>query len=130
MDFSLAAFTTIAERSQGKINARYERLGDITLVGPCANLGNAQRRIFRRTVLTKGVPQVMELGGTVSLTAKMSFVVLEQRYPDGVSSFVQDWVLPGETYALTPSMEGEYRFLLGTREGQRKWMTMQVAKCN
>lgn len=130
MDLSLAAFTTIAERSQGKINARYERLGDITLAGPCANLGNEQKRIFRKVILTRGVPQVMELGGTLTLTAKVSFVVLEQRYPDGESDVVQDWVFPGETYTLTPSIEGTYRFLLGTREGQRKVMVMQVAKCS
>ncbi len=130
MDLSLAAFTTIAERSQGKINARYDRLGDITLIGPCAQLGNMQRRLFRRTLLTRGVPTVMELGGVMTLDAKASFVVLEQRYPDGEGSFVQDWVLPGEKYTFTPSLEGTYRFLLGTKEGQQKWMTMQVAKCN
>jgi rare lipoprotein A (peptidoglycan hydrolase) len=31
MDLSLAAFTTIAERSQGKIRATFERLGDVNL---------------------------------------------------------------------------------------------------
>jgi hypothetical protein len=65
----------------------------------------------------------------MTLTAKVPFVVLDERFPDGEGTFVQDWVLPGETFTFKPSIEGVYRFLLGTREGQQKWMTMQVAKC-
>jgi rare lipoprotein A (peptidoglycan hydrolase) len=129
LDLSVAAFTTIADRSLGKIHVRMQRLGDVTLVGPCANLGNDQRRIFRKTVLARGVPQALELGSTMTLTAKVPFVVLDERFPDGEGTFVQDWVLPGETFTFKPSIEGVYRFLLGTREGQQKWMTMQVAKC-
>lgn len=34
MDLSLASFTTIAERSKGKIRATFERLGDVSMITP------------------------------------------------------------------------------------------------
>ena len=44
MDLSLAAFLTIADRSQGKIQATFERIGDSTVVRQCDD-GRMQRRI-------------------------------------------------------------------------------------
>jgi hypothetical protein len=43
---------------------------------------------------------------------------------------VQDWILPDETYSLTPSLPGTYSFLFGTKEGRKRWMKMNVADCS
>lgn len=130
MDLSVASFETIADRSLGKIHATFERLGDISLVGPCARQAAYQQRIYRRVVLARGVPEALELGKTLTLSAEQSFVVLTQTYPTGDSTFVQDWVLPGETFSFTPSTEGSYSFVFGTIDGHQKTMRMEVVKCS
>lgn len=129
MDLSLAAFITITERSKGKINARYERFGDVSIVGPCARKDQMHLRLPGRIRLLQGVPQFLELGSTMTLTANSSFVVLEEQFPDGESAFVQDWILPGEAFTFTPSIAGTYKFRIGVRSGQSKWMMMEVGKC-
>lgn len=54
MDLSLAAFTTVADRSLGKIHARFERLGDATIVGeirkPLCVSSQAYKRLRLRLV--------------------------------------------------------------------------------
>ncbi len=129
MDLSLAAFTTIADRSKGKIRATFVRLGDSTLVGLCA-LDAVQTRIGNTVRLTSGLPQAVRLGTRIILRADRAFVVDGVTYPDGNRSSAQDWVLPGEQYALTPSMEGRYVFRLGTVEGRRRDMETTVVKCS
>lgn len=130
MDLSLASFLSIEDRSKGKTLARFERLGDASIVGVCTRRESFQKRLYRNFSLVRGVPQTLALGDTLVLSAEIPFVVLSERYPDGEVSFVQDWVLPGETFAFTPSVKGEYVFTLGTREGGTKGFIMDVAVCD
>lgn len=59
MDLSLAAFVSIADRSLGKIQARFERLGDARLVGAqfLCPTGKALQRREKRTKL-RGVAEM------------------------------------------------------------------------
>lgn len=130
MDLSLASFTSIESRSKGKFNAKFDRLGDVTLVGACARQDSIQKRLYRSVVLTRGVPQTLVKGGSLTLSADVPFVVLSESYPDGQKTFRQNWIMPEEVYEFTPSILGEYKFLLATREGQKKEFKMEVAECS
>ncbi len=128
MDLSLHSFTQIAERSVGIINATFERLGDASLVLRCHD-DRYQRRITKDVVLNPGIPHSLPLGATLSLSSKEFFVVREVTYPDGTNLGMQRWVGPGSGYVLTPSTTGSYRFLLGTKTGRQRTMTMEVVAC-
>ncbi len=128
MDLSLGSFISIAPRSRGKIRAKFTRLGDATLVGTC-HLDAVQTRVGPKLRLTQGVPQAMRLGTRLTLAAKDPFVIVSVTYPDGTREHVQDWVQPGETYGLTPSIEGVYRITVGTVEGRRRVMETVVTRC-
>ncbi len=138
MDLSLAAFTTIADRSKGKIRARFERLGDVSLVdgsarnqsmvGSCAPTGMYHRRVAH-AVLSRGIPTTFPLGQTLTLTSKQTFVVRSVRMPDGTKDDADQWIMPGEEYAFAPSMEGEYVFTLADQGGRRRSIRMRVASC-
>lgn len=129
MDLSVAAFTTIEDRSKGKLLATFVRLGDVTLVGACARRDTVQKRIAPGTVFLQGVPQTLALGATLTLSSQNPFVILTEEYPGGEQSFVQNWILKGEKFTFTPSEKGIYKFLVGTREGKQKWFRMEVAEC-
>jgi rare lipoprotein A len=141
MDLSLGAFTSIESRSKGKLNATFQRLGDVSLVSQsasvtptppssqCAGHSTMQRRVSRGVVLTRGVPQQFSLGATLTLDANKSFVVRGVKYPDGTINTQQDFVLKNESYAFTPSMEGKYQFKIGSVDGRSRWMTMAVQIC-
>lgn len=130
MDLSLGAFTTIADRSKGKIMARYERLGDALLVSTCRGADHFQKRITREVRFYWGVPHTLPLGQSLSLTSEEFFVVRGVTYPDGNKSIIQNWVAPGESFSITPAIEGEYRFIVGTASGRRREMRMQVRHCD
>lgn len=130
MDLSLGAFTTIADRSKGKIRATFERLGDSTLVNVCGDGAGAQVRIAGKVRLTDGLPHVMRLGQLLRFRSTLPFVIRSVAYPDGTVEKLQNWVLPGETYELTPSIEGTYVFSLGTKEGRARKMETKVVKCD
>jgi rare lipoprotein A (peptidoglycan hydrolase) len=148
MDLSLAAFTTIAERSKGVINARFERLGDVSLVrensesvieetdetpeniGECPGTESRyQKRLTRDVRFHRGVPHAFGIGGTLTLGANRFFVLRRITYPDGKSVHMQDWVSPDEHYSFKPGILGSYRFLIGTTEGRTRELTMQVQEC-
>ncbi len=128
MDLSLGAFTTIAARSSGKIQATFERLGDSTLVHSCSD-DRLQRRITRNVRLNLGIPHSFALGKTLTLTSDEFFVVRDVYYPDGVSAGTQEWVGPGSGYTLMPATTGRYRFLMGTKAGNVREMVMDVVDC-
>lgn len=128
LDLSLAAFTTIAKRSVGKIQATFERLGDAFLTTRCRD-DRYQKRITRDVRFDTGVPHFFPLGKTLELSSTESFVIRDLMYPDGVSVGTQTWVTSGEAYAFTPSTIGTYRFLMGTRTGRIREMTMEVVDC-
>ncbi len=128
MDLSLRSFTEIADRSVGKIQARFERLGDITLSQSCHD-DRYQRRITRDVRLVPGIPHSFALGSMLTLTSEQPFVLRELTYPDGTTVGVQTWVTQNETYTFTPSVIGTYRFLMGTKIGRQREMMMEVVEC-
>lgn len=128
MDLSLGSFTTIAERSKGKIQATFERLGDANVVGGCDD-PRMQQRITKDVQLNPGVPHFFTLGRTLAFSSDQSFVVHNVIYPDGTETGTQTWVTKGESFDMTPSTPGLYRFIMGTKEGRRREMRMQVVDC-
>jgi hypothetical protein len=130
LDLSLAAFTSIAERSSGKIQATIQRLGDVNVVGPCTRMGIYQSRIAKGVRLSPGVPHVLALGSPVNLHGSEPFVVRNVQYPDGNFSDQQDWVLPGENFHFVPSVEGQYVFYVDTKDGRGRTMDMHVVRCS
>jgi hypothetical protein len=129
MDLSLAAFTTIADRSQGVIHATMQRLGDANLVGPCVVPTTYHQRITKYAVLNPGIPHVLHLGDSITLTSTRSFVVRDVIYPDDFTSQIQNWILPGENFSLKPSVVGTYTFHFSSVDGHNREMTMNVVDC-
>lgn len=137
MDLSVAAFTTIAERSRGVIRARFERLGDSTLITGCSLSADAeiteapprQQRLTRDVRFRQGIPHRMAAGTPLVLQANRWFVVRGIRYPDGRFIRMQDWVPPEEQFTFTPSVGGEYVFSFATSKGLQRQMRMEVIEC-
>lgn len=129
MDLSLGAFLSISERSKGKINATFERLGDSNKVQRC-NDDRYQRRIVKDVILSPGIPHSFALGGKLRLSSKNSFVVRNIIYPDGTHTGTQTWVTDGEIFELEPSVTGLYRFMVGTKTGRIREMRMDVLDCS
>jgi hypothetical protein len=130
MDLSLAAFTSIEDRSKGKFRATFQRLGDATLVGECGEDSPEQQRLSRDVILTRGVPWHLKLGNVMTLESEKSFVVRKVTYSDGNSTVMQDFINKGEHYEFKPSVEGQYTFKVGTIEGRMREMTMEVVGCD
>ncbi len=128
MDLSLGAFLQIAERSKGRIDTTFERLGDSTMVNRCGD-SSMQRRISRDVILAPGIPHRFALGEELALSANKFFVVRGIRYPDGTLQDMQDWVSPDEHFSFSPSAVGGYQFILGTTAGRLRTLTMEVADC-
>lgn len=128
MDLSLAAFTRIAERSAGKIQATFERLGDVNLVGKCKDQ-DYQRRVTRDVILDPGIPHTLALGENLRLSSKSPFVVRDVIYPDGTHTGIHTWVTDGETFDIDPSVAGVYRFIIGNKFGRVREMRMEVVDC-
>jgi hypothetical protein len=129
MDLSLGAFTTIEDRSKGHFRATFQRLGDATLVGECADESPQQQRLSRSVILSRGVPWHLKLGSAMTLASEKSFVIRGVRYPDGNENRLQDFILPDEEYVFKPSVEGEYVFRVGMMDGRTREMTMRVVGC-
>lgn len=131
MDLSVAAFTAIEERSKGKFRATFQRLGDATLVDQCGDRDRRRAiRITKNVRLIGGVPMTLPLGKDLVLRSTRPFVLRSVRYPDGNIAELQDWILPGESHPFTPGVEGEYLFMLGSKEGRRREMRMTVVRCS
>lgn len=129
MDLSVAAFTAIADRRLGKIHARFDRLGDASLVRGCGEDAVYQVRLTRLVRLERGVPHTLALGKTLELRANKAFVVRGIGYPDGTFTVQQDWILTDEHFAITPSIPGDYLFRLATLDGHQRDLTMRVVDC-
>jgi hypothetical protein len=130
MDLSLEAFTRIAPRGQGVAHAMFQRLGDSALIDACnGTLRRYQKRITRDVRFDRGVPHISSVGVPVTLTSIRPFVVRSVTYPDGSVERVEDWVNPGELFALTPSVTGRYLFRVGTVDGRAREMQMDVWEC-
>ncbi|MDD5103326.1 MAG: septal ring lytic transglycosylase RlpA family protein, partial [Candidatus Peribacteraceae bacterium] len=130
MDLSLEAFTRIAPRSQGVMQATFQRLGDSALVDACdGTLRSYQKRIVRDVRFDRGVPNMSAVGEPMTLTSIRPFVVRSVTYPDGSVERIEDWVNPGERFTLTPSQTGAYVFRVGTVDGKAREMQMDVWEC-
>ncbi len=130
MDLSLGAFTSIEDRSKGILRATFQRLGDATIVDVCGDTDT--RRVVRLTKdvhFIGGIPSRLPLGQSFLFRSTQSFVVHSVLYPDGNSAVIQDWILPGESHAFTPSMEGTYTFLVRSKEGHGRKIAVEVRMC-
>ncbi len=130
MDLSYAAFTSLVPRSRGKLErVTFERLGDANLIGWCADSRPRQQRIARGSLLTLGVPHTQPVGEVLRIESDSPFVVRGIAYPDGNGLVVQDWILPGEAWSFTPSIQGAYGLILGSPDGKNRTMEMEVIDC-
>lgn len=130
MDLSFAAFTSLVPRSRGKLGqVTFERLGDANLIGRCADGRPRAQRIAKGTTLTLGVPHTQPVGEVLRIEADSAFVVRGIAYPDGNGLTVQDWILPGEAWSFTPSIQGTYCLILGSPDGKNRTMEMDVIDC-
>jgi len=129
MDLSVASFVTIAPRSQGLLRARFERLGDVSLVEGCGARLRFQQRLTRDARFQRGIPHQWKTGKQMILKANRWFVVRGITYPDGTIVRMQDWVAPEEAFSFTPSVPGRYTFLFTTQEGRRRDMRMHAVEC-
>ena len=142
IDLSLAAFTTIAERSKGVIKVRLERLGDVSFVQPqplptekqntgvsCAD-PVLQRRVLRGIVFSPGIARTIFLGVPLAFSANKDFIVRSVTSPDGSRLDLQDAIAIGETYSFTPSFEGRYSFRFGTIDGKSRTLAVNAQKCD
>lgn len=137
MDLSVAAFSAIAERSKGVIRARFERIGDATLVSGCSPISGGpmtepprlQQRLTRDVRFQRGIPHRMASGSPLILKANRWFVVRGVTYPDGRSVRMQDWVSPEEQFTFVPSVSGEYVFTFATSKGAKRQMRMEAVEC-
>ncbi len=130
IDLSLASFLQIADRALGKINVRFQRLGDVNLVGQCSTDRGMQMRIAGKIRLIPGLPLTSPAGEPITLAANGPFVVLKVTYPDGTESWLQDWILPSESYVLRPAVDGRYTFFVGTADGRRRALVTTVVSCS
>lgn len=128
MDLSLAAFTSIADRSQGKFNAKFRRLGDANLVSFCEGSPRAIR-LGRETRLQPGIPFALPLGNSLNLRANLPFVVRSVQYPDGTVTRLENWILKDENFTLKPSITGLYTFRLSSKSGETRDIPMRVVSC-
>lgn len=129
IDLSLRAFTEIADRSEGKIHATFERLGDANVLLQCDD-DRYQRRIVKDVRLTPGIPHSLALGRNLSMTSEDAFVIRDIVYPDGVHAGRQTWITTDEAFEFTPAIPGMYRFLVGTKTGRSRVMRMNVVDCS
>jgi rare lipoprotein A len=140
MDLSLGAFTQIADRSKGKIQARFERMGDVTMAQPehvaevsvafsCSSHAENQIRITKDIRLIGGVPNVMHLGEHLALKANQAFVLRDVTYPDGTLTRFDRRISPSTGYDFLPALAGSYIFHFATSDGHVREMTTNVSKC-
>lgn len=130
MDLSVAAFTSIEDRSKGVLRATFRRLGDATLNDQCGDKGSRRAvRITKGVHMIGGVPSKLPLGKEIIFRSTRPFVLRSVKYPDGAVAYLEDWILPGESHTFTPGAEGEYVFTMGSRDGRRREMRMTAVKC-
>jgi len=130
MDLSLSAFEKIADRSNGLTEARFERLGDVSLVDACSDQPRRyQKRIIKDIRFNRGVPHTIHIGDQLVLQANKYFVIRGITYPDGHFERIQDFISPEEKYYFNPTIPGSYVFLIGTPSGKVREMRMEASAC-
>ncbi|MEI8230629.1 MAG: septal ring lytic transglycosylase RlpA family protein [Candidatus Peregrinibacteria bacterium] len=130
MDLSLAAFVSISPREAGVIHATFKRLGDATLVNTCSpELRRYQKRLTKDFRFDKGIPHSQPVGEQLTLSSTKSFVVRSITYPDGSIESLQNWILPEETFSITPSITGKYVFHIDTAKGYGRDFVMEAEEC-
>lgn len=129
MDLSLAAFTTIADRSSGKFQATFRRLGDAGLAMRCNNT-RFYRRITGNLILKPGIPHHLWLNAELNLASEKFFSVISVTYPDGLESTFNQWISPDETFHFTPGTIGTFTFLIRDKFGKRRSIPMNVVDCS
>lgn len=131
MDLSLAAFITIEDRSKGILRATFQRLGDAALVDLCGDKDPRRAvRITKGVHLIGGVPTTLPLGKDIAFRSTRPFVLRYVRYPDGAVTFLEDWILPGESHPFMPGVAGEYTFALGSVGGRTRELKMRAIECS
>ncbi len=130
MDLSKAAFQEIAPIGTGVINAKFQRLGDKDQIDLCSNQKRKyQRRITRNVRFHRGVPHQFNVGEKLWLGSIKWFVVRGITYPDGTFMRFQDFISPEERFYFSPSIVGDYKFIIGTKEGRQREFRMTVNSC-
>ncbi len=130
MDLSLAAFTTIEERSRGILRATFQRLGDVSVVYGCdSSMRRYQTRLSRNQRLLPGIPWTLPLGEPLAVRSNAGFALRSVRYPDGTVTAMQDWITKEEVFTFKPSVTGLYEFTLSALNGVKKTFSMQVTEC-
>jgi len=130
MDLSLGSFITIAERSKGKIRARFERLGDVTLNGPCAQQPRHLQRLPGGVVLKPGIPNTIRAGGAVEFTPTKPVLIREVIAPDGTKTALDQAVAADGTFRYQPSGTGMYRFRISTGGNRSRLVATEVIACS
>jgi len=126
MDLSLAAFTSIAERSSGVISAKIERLGDAELIGCADEQGD---RYDRAVHFQRDIERTFMMNDALNLQANRWFVMRGIRYPDGTFVKMQDWVSPEDTYTFLPSVAGTYHLRIAWKNGRTIQVPVTVEDC-
>jgi hypothetical protein len=129
MDLSLGAFTTIAERSKGKIQATFERLGDARIVNGCGGDPVYRRKIGSGVYLEPGLPAKIVAGTELTLRSEQRFQVKSLRLPDGSIKALRTRVSPGDAFRFTPEKSGDYWFTFRTLDARTKTLLMRVIDC-
>ncbi|MBI2636452.1 septal ring lytic transglycosylase RlpA family protein [Candidatus Peregrinibacteria bacterium] len=131
MDLSIAAFIAIEDRSKGILRATFQRLGDAALVDMCGDKDPRRAvRITKGVHLIGGVPATLPLGKDLTFRSTRPFVLRYVRYPDGAVTFLEDWILPGESHPFMPGVAGEYTFALGSAGGRARELKMRAIECS
>lgn len=149
MDLSLAAFTTIAERSRGVIQVKLERLGDSSLVdnsiftvpesiehpeeeavSACVADPVYAKRLLRGVSLTKGIPNEWETDKQISIQANGFVVIRGIKGPGGQMLRTEKWLEGGEEFTFTPEEAGVFVFKIGVPNGRIRPISMVVKDCS
>lgn len=126
MDLSRAAFERISDLSHGVLhNVTLERLGSAEVVNACPSV-RYQRRLGA-TLLSPGIPNVAEIGSSLTLTADRSFRLLQMRKPGAPPKRSKEWL---NELLISFEKEGIYTFVLHEDGGsRRRFRTRVTQKC-
>ncbi len=126
MDLARAAFERISNLSSGVLhNVTLERLGSADVVNACPSV-RYQRRLGA-TLLSPGIPNVAEIGSSLTLTADRSFRLLQMRKPGAPPKRSKEWT---NELLISFDTEGIYTFVLHEDGGsRRRFRTRVTQKC-
>ncbi len=128
LDLSAAAFQKITNGGSGVRKMRIERLGDVSMVGPCYREPSYQKSIGSVT-LNPGVPTVLPLGQSVTIGSDRALLLHSIKTPTETLS-LESWVASGEPYVFTPKDAGRYYFQLANTDGRNRRFITTVVQCD